>query len=75
MRTGVPAAWTQGTAGWKTQDAYLGMEIAVLPNANHLSQDAKTGCPSEYATLPAEFTPDLVPTIVNWLQDHLEIAT
>jgi pimeloyl-ACP methyl ester carboxylesterase len=50
------------------------VEIAVLPNANHLFQDAQTGSPREYATLPAEFTPDLVPTIVNWLQDHLETA-
>jgi uncharacterized protein len=50
------------------------VEFAVLPNANHLFQEAQTGSPSEYATLPAEFTPDLVPTIVNWLQDHLEIA-
>jgi uncharacterized protein len=50
------------------------VEIAVLPNANHLFQEAETGSPSEYATLPAEFTPDLVPTIVNWLQNHLEIA-
>lgn len=48
--------------------------IAVLPNANHLFQEAQTGSPSEYATLPAEFTPDLMPMIVNWLQDHLEIA-
>jgi hypothetical protein len=50
------------------------VEIAVLPNANHLFQEAGTGSPREYATLPAEFTPDLVPTIVSWLQDHLEIA-
>lgn len=50
------------------------VKIAVLPNANHLFQEAETGSPSEYATLPAEFTPDLVPTIVNWLHDHLKIA-
>jgi uncharacterized protein len=49
------------------------VEIAVLPNANHLFQEAETGSPSEYARLPAEFTPDLVPTIVTWLQTHLEI--
>jgi hypothetical protein len=45
----------------------------VLPNANHLFQEAETRSPSEYARLPAEFTPDLVPTIVTWLQTHLEI--
>lgn len=42
-------------------------EIVVLPRANHLFQEAKTGSPSEYATLPAAFTPDLVPTTVDWL--------
>jgi hypothetical protein len=29
----------------------------VLLNANHLFQGAEMGSPSEYATLPAEFTP------------------
>jgi uncharacterized protein len=33
------------------------VEIIVLPNANHLFQGAEMGSPSEYATLPAEFTP------------------
>jgi pimeloyl-ACP methyl ester carboxylesterase len=42
-------------------------EIVVLPNANHLFQEAETGSVSEYARLPAEFTPDLVPTIIEWL--------
>lgn len=47
------------------------VSIVVLPNANHLFQAAETGGPSEYATLPAEFTPDLVPVIVSWLDRHL----
>jgi hypothetical protein len=50
------------------------VEIVVLPNANHLFQEAETGSLSEYATLPTEFTPDLVPTIEEWLRDHLELA-
>jgi pimeloyl-ACP methyl ester carboxylesterase len=51
------------------------VEIVTLPNANHLFQEAETGSPSEYATLPSEFAPDLVPTIVSWLREHLEIAS
>jgi pimeloyl-ACP methyl ester carboxylesterase len=43
-------------------------EIVVLPDANHLFQVAETGSPTEYATLPAEFTPELIPTIVEWLE-------
>jgi hypothetical protein len=42
---------------------------------DRLFQDRRTGSASEHATPPAEFTPDLVPTIVNWLRAHLEIAT
>ena len=45
--------------------------IVVLPEANHLFQAAETGAFSEYATLPAEFTPDLAPTIVGWLALHV----
>ena len=49
-------------------------EVVVLPNANHLFQEAETGSPTEYGTLPAEFTPDLLPTIIEWLQAHVSIA-
>lgn len=42
--------------------------IVTLPEANHLFQQAETGAVTEYATLPAEFTPDFVPTIVDWLR-------
>jgi hypothetical protein len=45
-----------------------------LPNANHLFQEATTGSPTEYATLPAEFSPDLMPLILDWLRDHVEIG-
>jgi pimeloyl-ACP methyl ester carboxylesterase len=43
-------------------------QITVLPRANHLFQAAQTGGVAEYAKLPAEFTPDLLPTIVDWLE-------
>lgn len=45
-------------------------QVVVLPDANHLFQAANTGGTSEYATLPAEFTPDFLPTILTWLQAH-----
>jgi pimeloyl-ACP methyl ester carboxylesterase len=46
-------------------------EIVVLPDANHLFQSAETGAVGEYASLPPEFTPDLLPTIVAWLAEQL----
>jgi pimeloyl-ACP methyl ester carboxylesterase len=49
-------------------------EIVILPDANHLFQTADTGGFSEYANLPAEFTPDLVPTILDWLNERVDIA-
>ncbi len=45
-------------------------EIVVLEDANHLFQEADTGSFSEYATLPAEFTADLLPTIIDWLESQ-----
>jgi uncharacterized protein len=50
------------------------IEIVILPNANHLFQESETGGMSEYTTLPGEFTPDLLPIIIEWLNAHLEIA-
>jgi pimeloyl-ACP methyl ester carboxylesterase len=47
------------------------VEVVVLPEANHLFQRAMTGGPSEYTTLPAEFTPDLLPAIISWLDRHV----
>ena len=49
-------------------------EIIILPEANHLFQTAETGSPDEYVTLPAEFAPELIPTIVDWLREHEIIA-
>lgn len=48
--------------------------VVILPGANHLFQTADTGSPAEYATLPAEFTPDLIPTLTDWLREHVTIV-
>jgi dienelactone hydrolase len=49
------------------------IEIVVIPDANHLFQAAETGAVGEYGSLPPELTPDLLPTIVAWLTEHLGI--
>ncbi|MCC6804045.1 MAG: alpha/beta hydrolase [Anaerolineae bacterium] len=49
-------------------------EIVVFPNANHLFQEAGTGGVSEYGSLPGEFTPDFLPTIIDWITEHVTIA-
>lgn len=50
------------------------VQVSVLPNANHLFQEAGTGSVSEYETLPAEFTPELIPLLTAWLDDHVQVA-
>jgi uncharacterized protein len=45
--------------------------IQVFPSANHLFQVAKTGSPSEYATLPMGFVPRFLQTIRDWLRSHV----
>jgi uncharacterized protein len=42
-------------------------EILTLPTANHLFQDAVTGAPPEYATLPDAFVDGLSDTIADWI--------
>jgi pimeloyl-ACP methyl ester carboxylesterase len=39
----------------------------VYPEANHLFQAAKTGHPSEYASLPKAFVPGLLDDIAAWI--------
>jgi len=41
--------------------------VITLPGANHLFQAAISGAVQEYSTLPPEFTPDLIPAILDWL--------
>lgn len=45
--------------------------IVELPNANHLFQNAITGAPSEYPTLEQTYTPEFLPTIIEWLAEHV----
>jgi pimeloyl-ACP methyl ester carboxylesterase len=45
-------------------------QLTILPKANHLMQAATTGSPTEYGTLVQEFTPDFLPTIIDWLTKH-----
>jgi hypothetical protein len=46
----------------------------VLPDANHLFQSAHTGGLEEYGQLPPDFTPNLLPTISNWLLQHVTVV-
>jgi hypothetical protein len=48
--------------------------VVVLPDANHLFQAANTGSPNEYATLGATFTPDFLPTLVDWVKARTSAA-
>ncbi len=48
--------------------------IKVLPKANHLYQEAKTGDVAEYTTLKKEFVPDLLPTMTAWIQQRTGLA-
>jgi uncharacterized protein len=41
--------------------------IVILPTANHLFQDAVTGAPDEYGTLPAAFVPGFAQTIADFI--------
>ncbi|MFV2062038.1 MAG: alpha/beta hydrolase family protein [Chloroflexota bacterium] len=42
-------------------------EIVIFPNGNHLFQEAVTGAVAEYSDLEPAFTPDFLPTIVDWV--------
>ncbi len=48
--------------------------IKVLPKANHLYQEAKTGDVLEYEGLKKEFVPDLLPTMTAWIQQRTGLA-
>lgn len=39
----------------------------IFPEANHLFQKAKTGSPSEYATLEKAFIPGFLETVASWI--------
>jgi uncharacterized protein len=42
-------------------------EVKVFPTANHLFQDAQTGSPREYATLPKEFVKGFLEAMAGWI--------
>jgi pimeloyl-ACP methyl ester carboxylesterase len=46
----------------------------VLPEANHLFQDAETGAVAEYGTLAAEFTPAFLPDLVGWVTERAGVT-
>jgi pimeloyl-ACP methyl ester carboxylesterase len=48
------------------------VSVTVIPGANHLFQAANTGSPSEYATLPKEFAPGVLDTIVEWVTERVQ---
>lgn len=50
-------------------------QVTILPKANHLMQEAITGAVSEYATLKQEFSPDFLPTIIDWLTKQVIIKS
>lgn len=58
-----------------TQGGNMDVTVVVLPEANHLFQAAGSGAFSEYATLPEEFTPDLKPIIIEWIQRQTDDYT
>lgn len=47
------------------------VKIVELPGLNHLFQKAKTGSPSEYATLPPTIDPALLDTVTTWVTAHV----
>ena len=61
--------FTQALVSAGNQD----FSIVVLPGANHLFQTAITGSSDEYFSLPREFTPDMLPTIINWVLRHITL--
>jgi len=49
--------------------------IVTIPNANHLFQEAITGGVQEYGMLEPDFTDELLPTIIDWLAERVQVAT
>jgi pimeloyl-ACP methyl ester carboxylesterase len=44
------------------------VSVVTLPTANHLFQDAETGAPPEYTTLPDAFVGELSARIAEWIK-------
>lgn len=43
------------------------LQSVIIPDANHLFQEAETGMPTEYGVLEREFTDGFIRAISNWL--------
>jgi pimeloyl-ACP methyl ester carboxylesterase len=50
------------------------LDIVVFPDANHLFQASRTGAVSEYTTLEPSFTPEFLPTLVDWVTEQAGLA-
>jgi pimeloyl-ACP methyl ester carboxylesterase len=50
-----------------TRGGNMDVTVVVLPDANHLFQAAGSGALTEYSVLAPEFTPDLLPIIIDWI--------
>lgn len=48
--------------------------VITLEGANHLFQKAETGAVEEYAALPYEFTPELLPALGEWLLARVDVV-
>lgn len=48
--------------------------IIELDGANHLFQAANIGSTQEYSFLDPEFTPDFLPTIIDWLLARVDVG-
>jgi pimeloyl-ACP methyl ester carboxylesterase len=46
------------------------LTIIIIDDANHLFQSAVTGSMEEYETLAFDFTPDFIPSILNWMREQ-----
>ena len=44
--------------------------VVELPGLNHLFQSAKTGNPSEYASISETFSPTALEIIAEWINAH-----
>lgn len=44
--------------------------VTVLNGLNHLFQPAQTGLPAEYATIKTTLDPELMDTVLDWLQER-----
>jgi pimeloyl-ACP methyl ester carboxylesterase len=47
--------------------------IVTIEGANHLFQAAETGAIEEYGTLPKAFTSEFLPTVTDWILEHVDV--